>query len=187
MKERTILAIMEKYSSDCMIGNLHDDETTICFIGDWHSIPSYVERYIGRHFENVVFGFRDEFTTCSNCGQIVKTSPDCYGWLPDYWVGDGELQCETCARKESFVSYIEDIVNDHNQANTMMSHEELEQAGFEIYNCGYETGFHPHQTDSPEKVLQELQQENPDLDYLFSITGAGQFDVNWCVYCRKSE
>ena len=182
METSVIWDIMERYSSDVTIAPMHDDLDRIAFIGDWNNIPSYVERYIENHFEYSLIGYYDEYTTCSDCGNMIKTSPSYYGWLPGYWVGDGFIQCSTCAADDNYDGYVEELVNNPDKANTLMSHDDLTRHGFEPYECDYETGFHPGQTDDPHKVFDELKDS---FDVLFSIQSTGQFDCHWCAYVRQ--
>src|SRR5690606_1381543 len=37
--------------------------------------------------------FSDEYTTCSDCHSVIRTSPDSYSWQPDFMVGDGFIAC----------------------------------------------------------------------------------------------
>ncbi len=39
----------------------------------------------------------DEWSCCSECGRLVRTSPTDWHWTPSYEVGDGELLCLDCA------------------------------------------------------------------------------------------
>jgi hypothetical protein len=43
----------------------------------------------------------DEWTICDDCGKAIRTSPDSWGWKPNYFIlGDcGEIICYDCFRK----------------------------------------------------------------------------------------
>lgn len=46
----------------------------------------------------------DEWSTCNDCGKLVRTEPDSHGWKPSYkpYVeGDAALYCLACAEEES--------------------------------------------------------------------------------------
>lgn len=43
--------------------------------------------------------WEDEWCSCSDCGGLVRTEPDCMSWEPAYVVGDGELLCTECHGK----------------------------------------------------------------------------------------
>ena len=38
----------------------------------------------------------DEWATCSQCYQAVRTVPDSWGWTPSFTLLDGELDCVDC-------------------------------------------------------------------------------------------
>lgn len=40
--------------------------------------------------------WEDEWTTCEDCGRLVRTSPDSYAWQPSYVMDEGELLCLAC-------------------------------------------------------------------------------------------
>ncbi len=45
----------------------------------------------------------DEWTSCGDCGKVVRTSPDSMSWTPSYWeagIANGELLCLDCAPEE---------------------------------------------------------------------------------------
>jgi hypothetical protein len=40
----------------------------------------------------------DEWTTCGDCGKLVRTQPDNYGWTPACWEINGDLVCIECVK-----------------------------------------------------------------------------------------
>jgi hypothetical protein len=59
------------------------------------------------------------------------------------------------------------------------------------YACRrFETGWHAHQTDDPKDLVKELARKFEVehlvevLNWIFVITGRGQFDVNWAMYIK---
>jgi hypothetical protein len=64
----------------------------------------FVEALTGVRYN---WGYDDEYTICSDCGNIIRTSPDSYSWTPNYYVGDGYIVCKDCVK-----NYTNTIVND---------------------------------------------------------------------------
>lgn len=46
----------------------------------------------------VAIEWSDEWTTCDECGKLVRTSPDSYSWTPSYKIDDDscETLCHEC-------------------------------------------------------------------------------------------
>lgn len=133
----------------------------------------------------VNIGFDDEYITCSDCGQVIKTTPDFYGDYPDYWIDDNGVQCEQCTRNNPDC-YFEHLKNNAAAANVFFNDSELLEYGFIRINADdYESGLYPGQNDNPRKIFDQLKDKH---DYIiFSITDIGQFDIHFAVYYRKSE
>ncbi len=138
----------------------------------------------------------DEWDSCYDCGKLVRTSPDSYGWEPYYIIfNDCELVCNECA-KEHIEDVIEEYVNTHLKALTSDWREAIEKAGFHCIEdeCEiYETGFYPGQNDKPEKALQSIYDKvgekwfTDKFDYLFIINSVGQFDIHWTILIRNKQ
>ena len=56
----------------------------------------------------------------------------------------------------------------------------------DAYNDSYECGWHPHQTDNPRIIADNLRNRGIER-FLFRIDGVGQFDVAFSVYVHESE
>lgn len=127
-----------------------------------------------------------EWTDCSNCYKAVRTQPTHYGWLPRYsWIGECDIVCEHCIMVDVEGSgYIEELLNNCRKADTLDI--DWSQFGFEPPDCEkYETGFHPGQDADPYDVAKQLETDlGQEVDFLFQITGCGQFDVDWIVWVR---
>jgi hypothetical protein len=133
---------------------------------------------------NIVFS--DEYTTCSDCHSVIRTSADSYHWQPDYFMGDGFIACSKCFNETSDYqeAYIEEKINDPKTAiNGLVSEEQLEELGFEKLNThSYENGFHRGQTDNPEEIYDRVKDNYEEI--IFFIDGTGQFDIHFSVYGR---
>lgn len=131
--------------------------------------------------------FSDEYTTCSDCGKIIRTSPDSYHWQPDYYFGDGFIACNQCFNdnEDYQEAYIEDKINDPKQAiNGLVTEEQIEELGFVKFNAeeSYENGWYEGQTDNPEEIYDALSQKFEEV--VFLISGVGQFDIHFDAFVR---
>lgn len=128
--------------------------------------------------------FNDEYTTCSDCNKVIRVSPDSYSWKPDYYVGDGFIACNKCFNdtEDYKEGYVQERVNNPQQANTILDDEQLRLLGFERMNGSYEAGLHEGQNDNPQIIYDELEDRYDEV--LFSIDGVGQFDTSFSVWVR---
>ena len=156
-----------------------------------HKISEWARGYFKDEAE-VELGWSDEWMACSECGKAIRTSPDCYSWLPSYlWTGECSIACVEC-----FESCQEDIIeyhrNDAQRAITPAFYPFLEKCGFVCYSpdeyCAtFETGLHPGQNDDPKSVAKDIEAELPGYDYIFKVDSVGQFDLHWSVFLRKED
>lgn len=149
---------------------------------DNEDVPQY---QIERDYE-VEFVYADEYTLCSDCYAVIKTSPDSYHWQPDYFVGDGYIVCNKCFNEtEDYQKqYIEARLNNPESANQLLTDEQLEEIGFKRLNEeSYESGLHEGMNDNPHDILEEINHLYYDI--LFSIDNVSQFDSRFSVWVRK--
>ena len=88
------------------------DDGSLITTGNWNKITKYengenktlddTPELLGNLLEQLGFSLEwsDEWTTCSDCGALVRTEPDSYSWRPSYVMGEGEgeilcLKCHT--------------------------------------------------------------------------------------------
>jgi hypothetical protein len=132
------------------------------------------------------FVFSDEYTTCSDCGHIIRTSPDSYFWQPDFYLGDGFIVCKTCFDdvEDYQENYIKHRVNNPKEAvNGLMTEKQLENLGFRKYNQeSFEHGLHNGQTDNPNEIYDELSVLYYDV--LFVVDEVSQFYITFSVWVR---
>ena len=130
----------------------------------------------------VEYGFSDEYTSCSNCGNIIRTSPDSYSWTQDYYVGDCEILCNTCLN-DNIENIIVTYHDDYKRALThdMISENKLIELGYvKLNNEEYESGWYNH-NDDPEKIAKNLW-KNKYYNSVFYISNDEQFRTNFDVY-----
>ncbi|AYP68136.1 hypothetical protein PQE75_gp004 [Bacillus phage vB_BcoS-136] len=130
--------------------------------------------------------FSDEYTLCSDCHEVIRTSPTGYGWQPDFYMGDGFIVCNKCFNEhedyqESYL--LEKINNPMNAVNGLITEKQMEELGFEKLNGdSYESGLHSHQTDSPKEIFNELSDKHDEV--VFYVDSVGQFDIDFSVWVR---
>lgn len=126
------------------------------------------------------YGFSDEYTTCSRCGNLVKTSPDSYAWTPDYAIlYECELVCKDCLE---FDEYITELINDPKKANTIFDESEILDHDFiKLNEDDYESGWYG-QVDDPKDIFNQVSEKYDEI--IFSITNQEQFRTEFAVYGR---
>jgi len=136
------------------------------------------ERILDSIFE---IGFSDEYAECYSCGKLIKTSPDCYSWRPEFLLTDCEILCSDCYDDSDVIDL---YINDYNKAlNKDMLKESLEPHGFRLFNdCEFENGWHPGQNDRPQEIVKNLP---GNLDYIFEISENSQFYVKFNLWVRE--
>jgi len=129
--------------------------------------------------KNIEWGYYDEYTTCHECYNAIRTSPDSYSWIPEYHLGDGFIVCKDCIDADN---YIDDFVNNPKKANTVLTHEQLIEKGFTKYNDDiYQNSWNGHD-DSPKVIFEELKDKYEYV--LFSINHTEQFGTSFNVYVK---
>ena len=159
-----------------------------------NEVPKIVKNALDEHgikWYNIVesalgceWGFSDEYTTCDDCGNIIRTSPDSYHWQPDFYIGDGFIVCNRCFNdsEDYQEEYLADKINNPKQAvNGLMTEEQIKELGFEKLDSEYESGWYNVNHD-PEKIYEALSKNFEEV--LFYINNVEQFRVNFIVFVR---
>ena len=84
--------------------------------GNWNSVTEYdratgsnatvpsgdLPPRVGRLLERLGFEceWSDEWTTCEDCGRLLRTCPDSHDWRPSYVESDCEYICHECAPED---------------------------------------------------------------------------------------
>lgn len=82
----------------------------IVAVGNWNNLQAWsgvtqsrveisdIPCRLGRALEKlgVPCEWSDQWTTCSGCGRLVRTSPDSHSYEPRYTEADGEINCVEC-------------------------------------------------------------------------------------------
>lgn len=126
----------------------------------------------------------DEWSECGECNKLVRTQPDCYGWIPSWAVTvDHEVRCHECLRKDP-QEYLESL--EGNLSNAVTFDLNLHKAGYRRLPLDLENGWYGGQADDPKvigKSLRDLRVKR----FLFKIDDKGQFDMKFSVWVHKDE
>lgn len=126
----------------------------------------------------------DEWSTCDECGKLVRTSPDCYDWQRSYIVmNECEIVCLECVNWEEYLETIED-----SPSSACMRACDPGKFGYQRISqpAEYENGFHPGQNDDPEKILAALQEKGHSR-VIFRIPETSQFYITFEVWEKIPE
>lgn len=129
--------------------------------------------------------WEDEWSSCSDCGKLVRTSADSYHWQPNYVLGDGELLCHDCVEEDP-AAHLESLEGNEHACNTIESIDPAQHGYVAFNDDSYETGWHPGQNDSPATVAKELRAKGVER-FVFQLDENSQFYSRWSVYVHEGE
>ena len=161
----------------------YDDKPVI--LGDWNYVPNKVFDKL----ESLGYSceWSDEWTMCNECYNVVRTSPDSWGWEAYYVIlNDCDLICGECL--DDYISeYLESIENEPTKALTCTLFDKYDPSdyGYTLINDSFENGWYPNQNDNPTMILENLLKNDPTGLYVFVIIGQGQFDIDFSVYKKE--
>lgn len=126
----------------------------------------------------------DEWDKCADCGKMVRTSPDSYGWQRSYWLHqDGDCICSECVLKDPS-EYLESLEGQTDKALTFSL--DLSEHGYRKLDESYENGLYGGQADEPGKIGAALEAQGITR-YIFEIDSVGQFDLRFSVWVHEDE
>jgi len=128
--------------------------------------------------------WEDEWAECSECGKLIRTSPDSYGWTQSYWQNDCEILCQDCVLADP-TDYLESLEGNEHSANTLDI--DLSESGYVCVNDeSFENGLYGGQSDSPSVIADDLRKRGITR-FIFEIDNVGQFDMDFSVWIHESE
>lgn len=135
--------------------------------------------------------WEDEWIACGECGKLVRTSPNSYGWTRSYADIYGECLCEACVLEDP-ETYLDSIEGNDHEAVTIDI--DLEEHGYVKANNNedtwrgdsYQHGLYGGQDDNPRAIAKTLRSWGIGR-FLFTIDGVGQFDMDFSVWVHESE
>jgi len=143
-------------------------------LANWNYFP----RDIGDTLERAGFDIQwsDQWTTCGDCGKLVRTSGDCYSWQPYYVIeNECELVCLDCVDWESYLESIED-----NADAACMRACDPAKYGYRLVSepREYQNGMHAGMTDNPTRILETLHTAGHKR-IVFRIPETSQFYIEF--------
>jgi len=186
---------MRMYHEYCEPG--YDSANGVIILGNWNTITKY-DRVMGSQtisnlpkrlceiFEKmgVDIEWSDEWSNCSECGKLFRTSGDSYHWQPSFVMGDGEILCHECVESDP-EKHLEDLEGDPNRCNTIADIDPTDH-GYVCVQEKLESGWHEGMTADPKKIAAELEKKGITR-FLFNLDENSQFYSTWSVFIAKEE
>jgi hypothetical protein len=125
--------------------------------------------------------WNDEWSKCEDCGKLVRTSGDSYGWQPYYVLqNDCEIVCLDCVDWADYLESCED-----NAHKAVMRACDPSKYGYQLLSepGEYENGLHQEQDDNPVTILRALQ-EKGEKGIVFRVPETSQFYITFEVWAR---
>jgi len=120
--------------------------------------------------------WEDEWSSCCECGKLVRSSPDSYSWKPSYAILESSIICRSCIDPEEYLRHLE------NNPSSCNSFYHIDPANYSYIKVGeYEHGFYPGQNDDPKRIFKELQEKGHDR-IIFNMDRVGQFDQRFSAW-----
>jgi len=165
-----------------------DSSKNMAIVDDWDTLedPEFEVVMLALDVDPQNFGFSDEYSTCGQCGEIIKTSPDSWGWQPDFWLGDGDIVCHKCLEYclDMYVDWILERQRESGKPiGCILDREQLETEKFVLKISDLENGLHLHQTDDPGAILRYCNTHS--IDCIFRVFPS-QFSQVFDVYMRAN-
>ena len=162
---------------------------TFLIVHDWETVetpefPEILSLTTGYNEEEHAFpddfwGFSDEYDTCSECNHVIRTSPDSYSWVPDFWESDYGRICGDCVRSDPD-DYIEERVEMGKRGKAVGCYlVNPTDHNFTLVLSGLENGLHHGQNDNPLAISRWTNEH--DLVVLYTVSPS-QFTVSFDVY-----
>jgi len=166
---------------NCQVGTLRENGKTFVVVPDWSvaddsDFGEVIAQYTN-HFEG--WGFADEYDSCSECGGILRTSPDSYVWTPDFWDSPDGRVCVDCLDPEDYIEWVIDE-NGRGIARSVNLIDPTE-FGFVKVLDGLEHGLHEGQNDDP-RIIGKWGSKH-GLAVVFTIYPS-QFTMTFDLYVR---
>lgn len=128
----------------------------------------------------------DEWANCSNCGKLVRTSGNSYGWTPSYAILQSDYVCKHCIEhdKAMLSDYLENLENDPALADTF--NLDLTKHGYKCLFDDLESGWYGGQNSDPKVIAKSLRDKQV-FRFIFQIDSVGQFDCDFSVFVHEDE
>ena len=171
--------------NDCTIQDYADEygepgyqnEGKLILLGNWNHFDKDTLDLLEEFYE---LEWEDEWMIIE--GKAYRTSPDCYGWKPSFYMDDGG-QCwvEEDMDRELVIELF-GITSHHNTNLKAIPFDlDLHKLGFtKVNEDSFENGWHGI-NDDPQKIIDKMLKENNDKVYVFTYSSE-QFRVNFDLW-----
>jgi hypothetical protein len=159
------------------------DGAMFIIFDSWSEVE-YIEQWLADNrpdmdINDLDWGFCDEYDICSDCFNIIRTSPDSYSWQPEYDIDEYGIFCSDCIQN-SPEYYLDNRINQNKLVNEYMV--DPSEHGWTMVDIEYANGYHYGQNDNPNAIIESLNEHN--IDCLFT-GNVGQFDVHFNVWVKS--
>ena len=170
---------------------------------DWNEISGQFQEWLEETMD-IELLWNDEWEECDHCQAAVRVSASSYGWTP-YFIrfDDCSLTCLDCVcsnweewKDDVIELYAEEAGYPPPQSKALPDDlvKYLSDEGYvclddkESEACQiFESGFHPGQNDTPEKVHELVAAEFPGSKIIFTLGGVSQFDMTFGVWLKYDK
>lgn len=131
------------------------------------------------------FGFSDEYTTCSQCSSLIRTSPDSYGWVASHidTEYDGPI-CLNCLQGDRFEDFIEHYKNHNRIFDPWNFSGLLKEDGWVRLDEEFQWSMHHDYANDPKKIIKALNSSS--IDVMFE-GHPSQFEIDWFAWVKHQE
>lgn len=174
-----------------------DPDPCIIATGNWNKVTRYDETShkfedvdltptrVGDTFERmgIELEWSDEWSTCDDCGKLVRTSPNGNFWTPSYWMGDGFIACAACVQKDP-TDYLASL---EGKARSAMTFDvDVEKHGYVHIDREFESGLHHGQDADPKLIAKALKAMGIER-FIFKIDAKNPFTVSFSFYVHEED
>ena len=139
-------------------------------------LPKRIEKLFSQM--GIACEWSDEWTTCDDCGKLVRTQPDSYSWTPSFCTVDCSEICIDCISEEPDY-YFETLEGTAEKVNAFRT---LNPANYEYVRIDKTYDG----KDNARIVAKELEKKGISR-YLFSLDEKTQFDIKYSAFVHISE
>lgn len=128
----------------------------------------------------------DDGFICDNCYKFYRNSDYYQNYVIFESVSNG-ICCVDCVKNDDSLKsdYINTLINNSDNANTILDDSELEDAGFEDYGAEYANGWYGRR-DSPQQILKDILDKHPEAEVVFSVRKTYNYwETRFKVYVRN--
>jgi hypothetical protein len=178
----------------------YNSESGVIATGNWNNVDEYNARLKCRDgvsnlpsrllnaFEKlgIECEWSDEWSSCSDCGKLVRTSADSYSWQPSFISppDSGEIICHECVKKDP-EEYLSSLEGNHETCCTISGINPSDYDYVKVNDEDYESGLYGR-TDNPATIAAKLSEKGCER-FIFVLEENQQFCSRFSVYVHKDE